>query len=267
MKNQRVRDAIDEIILAFKNGDLHNIAPAVFKSDNQRPSDSWSFYNRLLMELSGTQDARGFRQWKEVGRSVKKRAKAFYILVPVYRTYADTAEAEIEVSGGGHETVIETRVARGNMWFKPAPVFRYEDTEGKELEEDHFDAEIPCDFNPLIKELQLSVETEGFRKLYYGAYSSHRKKIILASPEIQVFLHELSHAVDDKLNGIQPGQQPDQEIVAEFSAAVIGYLKGYDIKLEHSKEYIQSYANPKDIFDLLGRIEEVVNYIITKTSA
>ena len=105
-----------------------------------------------------------------------------------------------------------------------------------------------------------------FRKLYYGAYSSHRKKIILASPEIQVFLHELAHAVDDNLNGIKPGQQPDREIIAEFTVAVIGYLKGYNIKLGHSKEYIKQYTKIKDILNLLGRIEEVVNYIITKTT-
>jgi hypothetical protein len=32
--------------------------------------------------LSGTQDARGFRQWKQVGRYVRKGGKAIYILVP-----------------------------------------------------------------------------------------------------------------------------------------------------------------------------------------
>jgi len=65
----------------------------------------------------------------------------------------------------------------------------------------------------------------------YGSYNLLNKNIRLASPDIEVFLHELSHAVDDRLNGLKPGQKKDQEVTAEFSAAIIGYLMGYKIPL------------------------------------
>ncbi len=67
------------------------------------------------------------------------------------------------------------------------------------------------------------------------------RTIKLASPELIVFLHELAHAVDDHLHGIQGGQIPLQEVVAEFSAAVIAYLTDYKIPLGNVKKYIESY--------------------------
>jgi hypothetical protein len=46
----------------------------------------------------------------------------------------------------------------------------------------------------------------------YGSYNLLNKEIRLASPEIEVFLHELSPAVDDRLTGLRPGQRKDQEV-------------------------------------------------------
>jgi len=46
--------------------------------ERELPSSKWSLGNRILMILVGTDDARGFRQWKEVGRHVIKEANKFY---------------------------------------------------------------------------------------------------------------------------------------------------------------------------------------------
>jgi hypothetical protein len=83
-------------------------------------------------------------------------------------------------------------------------------------------------------------------------------------PIIEVFLHELSHAVDDRLNGRKLGQMRVQEVTAEFSAAVIGYLMGYKIPLGNMKEYIESYSFKK-LLNSLSRIEKVVNWVIERT--
>ena len=98
----------------------------------------------------------------------------------------------------------------------------------------------------------------------YGSYNLLNKNIRLASPDIEVFLHELSHAVDDRLNGLKPGQKKDQEVTAEFSAAVIGYLMGYKIPLGNVKEYIESYSF-KELLNSLSRIEKVVTFVIDRT--
>jgi hypothetical protein len=87
MKKQHVKDAIDRVVKVLRTGNIKRIAYAVFKSQRGRPSDSWSFFNRLIMFASATEDARGFRQWQRIWRHLLKGTKALYILGPVkFRT-------------------------------------------------------------------------------------------------------------------------------------------------------------------------------------
>ena len=75
--SDRIREVLDGILSKFENGDIPQaLAISTFPSDDL-PSSNWSFLNKLIMCLSGTVDARGFRQWQEVGRSVKGGSKAF----------------------------------------------------------------------------------------------------------------------------------------------------------------------------------------------
>ncbi|WP_456329793.1 hypothetical protein [Archaeoglobus sp.] len=122
---------------------------------------------------------------------------------------------------------------------------------------------IPCKFRGIVEKLNLNVETTAFRN-YYGACLKTRV-IKLASPELIVFLHELCHAVDDHLHGIQGGQIPLQEVVAEFSAAVIACLLGYRVPLGNGKEYIESYGFV-NLFKAFARIERVVGFVIERTA-
>src|SRR4051794_40846156 len=46
---------------------------------------AWSLCNQLLVLLAGTADARGYRQWQEGGRHVKKGAKSIRILASCTR--------------------------------------------------------------------------------------------------------------------------------------------------------------------------------------
>ena len=75
------------IIDRFQNGDVPGALAQVFvdRSDHV-PSSAWSFNNRFIQAIHGTNDARGFKQWKDSGRSVKKGAKSFRILGPCTRT-------------------------------------------------------------------------------------------------------------------------------------------------------------------------------------
>ena len=130
---------------------------------------------------------------------------------------------------------------------------------------EHFKVNIPYEFNGIIQELGLKINTVRFSGMSYGSYNLFNKKIKLASPDLEVFLHELSHAVDDRLNGLKPGQRTDQEVTAEFSGAVIGYLMGYKVPLGNVKEYIESYSF-KELLNSLSRIEKVVNFVIERTT-
>jgi len=257
---------METVLNAFENNPK-KVALAVFKGKG-KPSDAWSFFNRLIMFMHDTADARGFRQWKQAGRHVKKGAKAFYILAPIRKKVpVKVIRGEERINEKGETEIVEieeTVYVDKLVGFKPIPIFRYEDTEGKPLPEENFNVEIPYEFNGIIEELGLKVETAPFRSSY-GTYNLKTRTIRLASPELIVFLHELAHAVDDHLHSINTGQIPMQEVVAEFSAAVIAYLMGYKIPLGNVREYIESYGFT-ELFKAFARVERVVSFVVEKTS-
>jgi len=265
-KKNRIREAMETVLKALENNPK-KVALAVFKG-NGKPSDAWSFFNRLIMLMNNTADARGFRQWRQAGRHVKKGAKAFYILAPIRKKVPVKIRREEERMNEKGETEIveigETIHVDKLVGFKPVPVFRYEDTEGEPLKEENVSIEIPYEFNGIIEELGLKIKTTAFRNCY-GRYCIGSKIIEVASPELIVFLHELAHAVDDHLHSIQGGQIPMQEVVAEFSAAVIAYLMGYKIPLGNVKEYIESYGFT-ELFKAFARVERIVSFVVERTA-
>jgi hypothetical protein len=255
--NPRIKEAMDTLLKVFQEDNLEKVARAVFRGGDV-PADKWSFLNRILMYLNDTEDARGFRQWQQVGRYVKKGSRAFYIIGPVTRKI--TEEKALE---SGEAVREEKQILAG---FKAIPVFRFEDTEGEPIIREDFKVNIPYEFNGIIQELGLKVQPVRFCGSAYGSYNLINKEIRLASPEIEVFLHELSHAVDDRLTGLKPGQKIDQEVTAEFSAAVIAHLMGYKIPLGNVREYIENYSF-RELMSCLARIEKIVSYVIERTTA
>ncbi len=266
-KKTRIREAMETVLKAFEQKNLEKVALAVFKG-NGKPSDAWSFFNRLIMFMNNTADARGFRQWKQVGRKVRKGAKAFYILAPVRKKVpVKIKRKEERVNEKGEVEVVEieeTIYVDKLVSFKSIPVFKYEDTEGEPLKEESFNVKIPYEFNGIINELGLKIKTTALGNCH-GRYCIGTKLIELASPELIVFLHELAHAVDDRLHGIKGGQIPIQEVVAEFSAAVIAYLMGYQIPLGNVREYIEHYGFT-ELFKAFARVERVVSFVVERTA-
>ena len=178
-----VRETLNSILQAFESGNIPEaIAYSMFPIPDL-PSSKWSFLNRITIFLSGTADARGFRQWIGAGRHVKKGAKAIYILVPRFikrETDLETSEAE------------EEEVLAG---FMGRPVFRVEDTDGEPLEYEQI--ELPK--LPLMergKEWGLSVKAVPGNYQYHGYFSQEKHEIGLASKDEAVFFHELmSHTI------------------------------------------------------------------------
>src|SRR5659263_251378 len=170
LSSDRIKEAMETLLKIFQEDNLEKVARAVFRGGDI-PADKWSFLNRVLMYLNETDDARGFRQWQEVGRYVKKGSKAFYILAPMIKK--TTEEKSLE-SG---ETVREEK---------------------------------------------------------------------------------------QMLAGLRPGQRTDQEVTAEFSAAVIARLMGYKIPLGNVREYIENYSF-RELMSCLARIEKIVSYVIGRT--
>ena len=252
----KIQDVLNSIVDAFEKGTIPEaIAIATFPSPEGLPSSNWSIRNRTIMALSGTVDARGFNQWKEVNRYVTRGSKAIHILVPCFKK-------ETDEDSGQEETLLK--------FFKAMPVFRVEDTDGEPL--DYQDIELPE--LPLIDravEWGINVKAVPGNMEWYGYFSPARKEIGLATPSLKTYLHELSHAADHIIKGkLKPGQDPLQEVRAELAAQALCRLvgKSMDDTTGNSYRYIKRYAEKikitpvKACLRVLSDVEKILNLII-----
>ena len=254
--NEKVQNALDSILIKFKSGDIPQvISYSMLPGADTLPSSHWSFLNRTLMFLAGTEDARGFRQWNSVNRYVKRGSKCFYILVPRIRKVEDM------------ETGKENQILMG---FMTRAVFSVENTEGEPL--DYWQVDLPE--LPLIERAEewgIKVKCVPGNFKYLGYYSSGRKEIGLASEEVCIFFHELAHAAHDRLkNGLKCGQDPIQEVVAELSAQCLCRIVGKwgERYLGSSYKYIGRYAEKLNMspyaicLRVMKDTEKVLNLIL-----
>jgi hypothetical protein len=246
--NYKVKAVLEGILERFKSGDIPKAIAYMTFPIVVIPSSKWSFMNRLIMYIGNTTDARGIRQWNQVGRKVKKGAKAIYILIPrlIKTTSLNNSEAERVILRG----------------FLTKPVFRVEDTEGEPLD---YGEEITLPDLPLMekaKDWGISVSATPWYKEAYGAYLATSKQIVLATPEEIVFFHELSHAAYERaVEKLRPGQCWDQEIVAELCAQVLCHLVGKNPQdhLGTSYQYIDSYARAEGLSPLSACLKVLDN--------
>ena len=220
---------LQQIVDLFKSGNVPKaLAVATIPPQAGIPSAKWSWSNRLLQFLADTSDGRGYRQWQEAGRQVKKGSKCFHILGPKVKKVTKTDD-------DGQET--EKVVVLG---FFTIPVFRVEDTDGEPLP---YEPATPPPLADVAERLGLSVSYQTFAGRYYGCYKGDSKKIVLATHEAQVFFHELAHAAHHKIAGsLKGGQSPSQEIIAELTAATLASLYCPEANLGFSYEYVEAYA-------------------------
>lgn len=253
--NKNIQTVLQSIVSAFESGNVPEAVAVASFPIPDIPSTQWSFTNRTIQFLSGTADARGYRQWKAVNRHVKKGSKAIYILVPCFKKQQD------------EETEEEQQVL---TFFKAMPVFRVEDTDGDPL--DYQDIELPD--LPFIERANgwgIDVKAVPGNYRYYGYFSPQRQEIALATPSEKTFFHELSHAADHIIKGeLKPGQDPFQEITAELSAQALCRIAGKSIEdtTGNSFRYIKHYAQKvkispeKACLKVLADCEKILNLIL-----
>ncbi len=255
--NPKVKEVLAKVLTEFEAGTVpEKIAYTMFPFVNI-PSSKWSLFNHLVMFINDTEDARGFRQWNEVGRQVKKGSKSFKILVPCFRKEKDvkTDEDVPRLTG-----------------FTTANVFRAEDTEGDMLAYERL--QLPK--HPLMdkaEEWGINVKAVPGNCNHYGYYSSDKKLIALATPEESTFYHELCHVAHEKVIGkLKRKQDPLQEIVAELSAHVLCRIVGKDGSkyFGNSYRYIEGYAKEINlsphgaVLRVVSDVEKVLWLILDK---
>ena len=251
--NQKARAVLDKLIAAFENPEqlVDTLARATLIPNNS-PCRKWSPQNRFIVAIHGTGDARGYNQWKEVNRYVKKGAKAMYILVPRIKKVQ-------EEDSGEEDSVL--------IGFLAAPVFRIEDTDGESLPE--------CD-PPQIPKLQSVADALDIPVTYtgavseevLGAYSSSEDRIILYTHDMATFYHELIHALHKRSGKLRDSRRNesakrDNETVAEIGAAVLVHLfEGQQVGRQ-ALQYVKNYgANKTQMLRLLPEIMQVIETAI-----
>lgn len=219
-----------EVLAMFESGELPEmVAQTVIARAAGAPIGRWSVLNQLLAIRAGTTDARGFKQWLEVGRHVRKGSRAFRILGPVLRK-VENEDGELE---------------QRCMGFTPIPVFRVQDTDGDELEQNLRPPELPPLFD-VAERLGVTVgympahEAAGFR----GYYMPGTREIALVTHDVRTFFHELAHAGHDYVLGgkIDEADPAAAEIIAETVAATLCRLYGFDGFLYHGAAYVERFA-------------------------
>lgn len=251
----KVQEVLNTLLVEFKEGNIpEKIAYTIFPIINI-PSAKWSLLNHLVMCINKTEDARGFRQWQEVQRYVKKGSKSFQILVPYFKKEKDEKTQE-DIS----------RL----VGFSTGNVFRVEDTVGKGL--DYKKIQLPN--LPLLEkavEWGIKVKAVPGNHSHYGYYAPDKKMIALATPEESTYFHELCHVAHEKVIGkLKRGQDPLQEIVAELSAQALCRIVGKDGNkhLGKSYQYIESYAKEikltphSAVLHVLSDVEKVLHLIL-----
>lgn len=226
-----------QILKQFEQGCVPDAISKIFiHRKDENPSRKWSYRNRFIMAVSGTHDARGFKQWGEAGRKVAKGAKAFHILGPCL--------GKKKTENGEEETFL--------YGFKSIPVFSIENTEV--VDESKWTACVDTEEEERLKNLPLyevaqhwgikvtSYNGEGAN--YYGYYTG--KTIALGVKNVSTWIHELIHAADDKNKTLTKGrgQKQDNEIVAQIGSATLLKMLGYQVEYDpgYTWQYVQSYA-------------------------
>ncbi len=250
---ERAEQATRHVLTVWESGNLPDlIAKSWLAAKSEAPCAKWSLGNRIAMLAQGTRDARGFQQWKEAGRNVRKGAKAIYILGPCFvKRNKEAADSELALIG-----------------FRGIPVFRVQDTEGQPLAESSYTPDALPPLQEVAQRIGVQVSYTPMLGDFLGRYIPKHKAIELCTHETATWFHELAHAVDDYFGSLKIKRKDDAgykdgEVVAEFTAAALCSL--YGIAYEHNAlKYIQHYRKDaaKAVNRLFARIEAVLTFIL-----
>lgn len=234
-------EVADRIVEAFLRPESlpHALAPIFIRRKDDIPCRKWSWHNQLIAALNGTTDARGIRQWNDAGRRVRSGSHAIWILAPCVRTLKEKDDA-------GHES--EHRILYG---FRSVAVFAVEDTEGEPLPaaDDRYDTWVQQ--LPLLEVAKAWGITVGTytgtdaTPLGYFQHGLTGQAVMLGVENLSTWAHEMVHAADHRLEGLEHRDRPHKEIVAELGSAVLLECLGLsqDADLGGAYAYIQQYAD------------------------
>jgi len=237
---ERANAELEKVVRLFSSKELPDLCAKALINAPAKPSSKWSFGNQLLMVLAGTSDARGFRQWNDVGRWVARDKKAVWILGPVRKKVKQEPPKE---DGEDLKEVL--------IGFKAIPVFRYEDTCGQELPV--YEPRSPPPLLDVAERFGMKVQYARLAPGMYGATDHTNKTIVLASEDWDVFFHELGHTIHRTFEPKSGhGQESEAETIAQLVAATLARLYSRPAD-SFSWSYISVYAQSNSP-QMVGRL-------------
>ena len=265
----KAEQAVNQVLELFRQPNRlpEAISPIFIRRKDAVPCRSWSWSNQILTALAGTSDARGYRQWEQAKRHVRKGAKAFHILAPCSKkiTQRDTE------TGQDKERMIL-------LGFKSVPVFRFADTDGEALPDGDAETRKFIDSLPLLHVASawgLNVEAYNGRANKALGWYRGGSGIALGVENLSTWTHELIHAADDRLGKLRGSIKVDREVVAELGGAVLLQCMGEKVEsdLGGCWSYIQSWCQHGKTHPLsacqklLKRVCECVSLILDTADA
>ena len=251
---------LNKITEIFASEDLPGEFSMTYLESTDRPSDSWSIANKLLMRFHKTNDARGFKQWQKVNRLPKKGSSAIYILGPRTRIIkeinSDTGEEE-------KRSIV--------IGFKCIPVFRYEDTDGDTLNTVKVTPKTLPPLTDVAKKWGVDVRYDATVEGEYGSFSPSRNEIRLCVDDPCVFFHELAHKAHSMIESLKPIQDSEQEAIAQLTACTLAKIYNHNIKNE-TWSYIEQYTKTggheevgRLCYRVLAKVKKVLDLIISES--
>jgi hypothetical protein len=249
--NPNAEKAMQEVIGKFQTGHLAAIVEvSLFRIPKTWPASHWSMGNKLLAYLQAhTLNIRGYNQWKEAKRQVKKGAHSIYIWAPRMIKKEEKGEDKAILAG-----------------FLPIAVFPIESTEGEPLPDDWMPRELPPLFDVAAR-LGVSVKFQPVSPDRLG--DCGKGNINLGTDDPRVFWHELAHAAHQATDADYSNRTSTyKETVAEFTACVLAALYGYDYT-GTTWEYLKMFnSDPlKAIMKAGQHIDQVLNLILAEEVA
>jgi len=260
----KAAETLKDIETMMAGEELPDILEKTFFPDYEAPCNSYSPLNRALIYMKGTADARTNKQWYNTKRTIVKGSKGIRNWRPFLVNRKLTT---------GEKTLLkkvqdELKQQKILIGFYPFYTFRYEDTDGEPLAEmEEIEKVTFPKLEAVAAALGIKVEKGPQSSgTFWGFFSPTEGKIKVETDNWQTFAHELGHAVDDYLlkeqtgEGLQNGQDPVQEAVAELTATLLSRVYNMGDYEANAYKYIKQYAGDSHI-KTLGMVSKVFNRV------